>query len=194
MITVDRIRQETGITDTDLLTDSLIQDFIDEETYRAQVEFKLNLSSTPADTYYVEEVLDGNNKPYLFLRNLNISGIESVTVDDTEIPLKDIKIYDTIGAIYYSEGFNAGVQNVVVKYYYRDAKYALITAIIRDRVCIRCFTAYGAVVSEGATEEKFGSYTIKFKNKPYDQIIQEYKSRIEKHLNLLRSTVSFEAV
>jgi len=87
-----------------------------------------------------------------------------------------------------------GVRNVMVTYTYYSDKNALAEQIVKDRVCVDCMLAYGNAMAEGATSEKFGDYTVQFREGPYAMAIKSFKERIEKNLNQFGVDVNIKVV
>jgi len=147
MITIDRIRSETGIKGTADLTDQNIQDYIDDEWYAIQKELNIEFAATPTITSFEKtETFDGDGYTLVFLNKENILAISAaklIATDGTETSIvDDIKLYES-GMVYYSKGFPVGVRNVMVTYTYYSDKNALAEQIVKDRVCVDCMLAYG---------------------------------------------------
>jgi len=193
MITIDRIRKETGISDVTLLTDGLVQEFIDEETYLTEKEVGYSLQATPSTEVEITETHDGDGGTLLFLKSDSLVSVSEVLIGTTDIT-DDVKVYES-GMIYYSSGFTKGVRNITVTFLQSsDINYA-IRSIILWRVCVRAFQTYGAAMSEGASGEKFSNYSISFFHMPYNSVIQLYNQRIDKLLKSIGvSSIAIEIV
>jgi hypothetical protein len=129
IITVDDVYEYLSVTGSD--DDALIQKLIDRKTQ----EF---VNYCQLDSFYVNDYIeyyDGNNSPYLFLKNHPINSIESIYDDgdwtwptDTLIDSSDYRIVDkryvTCKLI-----FPAGNQNIRITY---NAGFSIIPADIQE--------------------------------------------------------------
>jgi len=186
LVDVSEIRRDTGIEDTNLITDTQIQEFIEQEEAKLRSEI-----GTLFESGDVEEYLDGDDTNSIVLRYSPINNIYALRINDTEISPDSYIFYPEEAKVVLKSGsFTAGNRNIYVFYNFDNSyKQKIAKQIVHDLTCIDVFLFVGAKVSEGVESEKLDNYTLKFDGKPYNQTIEELKERVK--INLAKIGINF---
>ena len=127
--TVSDIYEYVSISGSD--DDTLIQNLIDRKT-------ELFTKYCHLDSFFVTdytEYYDGNNSPYLFVKNFPINSITEIAVDsDWEWNTEDVIDSDDYRVveknyIVYNDYFSEGLQNIRIKY---NAGYSVIPLDLKE--------------------------------------------------------------
>ena len=181
---VSVVRNYTGITETDLISDSSIESFIDS----AEREL-IRTSCQDFQVHSTSEVFYGNDTDIYIVENYPLLSITTLKYNTSLFD--DYTYYFDRSGLITLKGrlrFNSGTKYTVDYSYGSEDLKPVAADQIRDMAAIQILLNVGSKESKGADGESFAAHSVSYpKGLPWGTFIDKIKTAIDERVRLLAS-------